>query len=213
MTAISSISASSSHHPHVSDSNSSLQTYNGRDFGNDKPNVECTHPSNNCDKFSLPQSTAASSEVDCNVTVDTCGGHENDDQVHRRKNSSGRKWEYVWTVQHFSMKEYPSVWNHALKLLLEYSNKPKCVAEDHETKITDSVPSNMTVINGTTQITSHTKPRQLRRVLRKDFSHCIYTSVPISLPLSCRNQHRHRWSVTGKGTFDFCNRSRKCKNF
>ena len=177
--------------------------YNSRDFGNDKRNVECTHPVNDCDKVSLPQSTAASSEVDCNVTVDARGGHESDDDVHRNKNSSGRKWEYVWTVRHFSMKEYPSVWNHALKLLLEYSNKPKCVVEDQETKTTDSVPSNMTVINGSTQITSEAKPRQLRRVLRKDFSHCIYTSVPISLPLSCRNQHRHRWSVTGKGTVVF----------
>ena len=200
-TAISSITATSSHHAHVSDSSASLQTYNSRDFGNDKLNVECRHPSNSHHKVSLHQSTT--SDVDCNVTIDTCGDHDNADEVHRSKNSSGRKWEYVWTVQHFSVKEYPSTWNHALRLLLEYSKTPKCLAEDQETKTSDSVPDNMVVINDRTPITSDAKPRQLRRVLRKNFSHCIYTSVPVSLSLSCRNQHKHRWSVTGKGTVFF----------
>ena len=197
MSAISSITTSSSNHPRIMDSNVSLQTHNhGSETTHDKSRTEFRNPSDNHCKLS-------STQVDCGVTADACGNnsYENDDtEIRQSDNLSGRKWEYVWTVQHFSVKEYPSIWKHALTLLLDYlNNSSKCFPPNSKPQSSSDVANDKTVIPENVQATARVKPRELRRVLRRDFSQCIYTAVPSSLPLSCRNQHKHRWSVTDQG--------------
>ena len=194
MTAISSITATSSHQSHIVDLHSSLQADSSHSCGNhqkdqgNRNNVE-------------DQPTVSSSHTNCNMDVDL---HSDVSQVSGEGNEmcnrhTSRKWDYAWTVQHFSVKECPTNWHHALTLLLEYS---KNMTEFPESPLHDHAKVDMHSDNcddASTQETSSSGSRQLRRVLKKDFSQCTFTPVPISLPLNCKNQHKHKWAVAKGG--------------
>ena len=205
MTAISSITATSSHQSHIVDSHTSLQT-EGHSLNDTQNSAQanqqkgCVSPDSNRNNEG-DQPTITSSHTNCNVDVDIHNevSHvTSGDQV--ANSHTGRKWEYTWTVQHFSVKECPRQWHHTLTLLLEYSKNPTDPDHPlHGHEQVDQCSDKHSVGETSNQDVPSSKSRQLRRVLKKDFSQCTYTPVPISLPLNCKNQHKHRWTVAIEG--------------
>ena len=201
MTTISSITATSSHQSHIVDSHTSLQT-EGHSLNDTQNCGQDYQPKGSMNRDS---NTVTSSHTNCNVDVDIHNdvSHVISEGDHVANSHTGRKWEYAWTVQHFSVKECPTQWHHALTLLLEYSKNPTDPNQpphEHE-RVGQCSDKQSGVCSGDTsnRDVPFSKSRHLRRVLKKDFSQCTYTPVPISLPLNCKNQHKHKWTITKEG--------------
>ncbi len=142
-------------------------------------------------------SGVASSQVSANGTSDFDAGV-----------TPSKKWEYVWMAQHHSLQHYPPQWTHPLTLLTQHcqntANEPKepKTSEEEEDDADRKEPQNkekLTEGNEWSDDACAKPTRELRRILGKDFSDCVYTPVPSSLPQSCRNQHKHRWNVSTNG--------------
>ena len=140
-SAISSITATSSHQSHFINSHSeSLNHHHNNSLHNNsqvhsnQSNINSSH-SLDAEVASINAGHDSSTFGHLTSTSDQNGRHDiqdnkqgniqdinqdiNEETIQDSK--KGRKWEYMWVTQHHSVKDCPAHWTHPLNLLLKYA--------------------------------------------------------------------------------------------